>query len=118
MKSLQLLCFTAISIIVSLLVYGLNHEDPLMTQYEQCLAKCMLMDTTTSEEKISTRFPQLKQALDCITESNSIKSQMNSMMRDPSFGIEKDQVKRVHTMKKQWKDLRVEAKNLLDQILS
>ena len=116
MKPLQLLSLAASSIILSLLAYLLNYEDPLVIQYEQCLAKCMQMETTTSGEKTFTRFPQLKQALDCINKADHLKSQINSIMRGPAPDIDQNQGNRLTTMNQQWKGLRAEAKNLLDQI--
>ena len=116
MRTLQLLGLAASLIILSFLAYALNYEDPLTTQYEQYLAKCLQMETSASEEKIFTDFPQLKQALVCINKANHLKSQINTIMRGPTPDVDQYQGNRLTTMKQQWKDLRAEAKSLLDQI--
>ena len=76
----------------------------------------MQMETTTSEEQLFTRFPQLKQAQECINKANHLKSQINSITGGPAPNVDQDQANKLTTMRRQFKNLRTEAKSLLDQI--
>ena len=113
MKTVKIVSIVASSILLLILTFALNVEDPLKANYRRTLENIMESENLNSDREVLEKYQYLRNVKMAIAKADQLRTQIASITSGPAPTITKAEMSRIEQMELELMQFRLNAHRLL-----